>query len=295
MNLLKAFDIAIASGEETQKGYRIGGQEPYDNYLSNEAWGEYLAGMSDEHRSQYGNGSGGELEEKNGRPPKMAAFASSSRMIYQLSKDIPGFCFEMQLPTLVGGTANLDGYRACESGYLFVEAKCREPYSHKAIQTIRQNYKPLYAYLREKMPGVFSCVMEDVSGTRDMRVAFFCHGEIVAHFDIKQMICHMLGIANRMLSQSAYGKSVLFLYLLYNPNRLPLPQESRAEIVNIYQDTCMAAKSYHIDEMFGHIVNFLVREKGISASEDAVAQIRKSFQFVLCDQNDYRKYAIGRK
>lgn len=199
MNLLKDFDLAIAKAEKETSGYRIG-DRVYDSYLSNEAWGTYLAKMSKEHRCQYGDGSGGELEEKKGRPPKMASFASSSRMIYRLSNDIPGFVFEKQLPTVIGGIANLDGYLEREHDFVFIEAKCREPYSHTAIQTIKQNYKPVYAYLREIMPRVFSCVMEDVPDTRDMRVAFFCKGDSVAYFDIKQMICHLLGVAIKTVS-----------------------------------------------------------------------------------------------
>ena len=142
MSILKDFDLAIADAEGTEKGYQVGGRN-YDTYLSNAAWSAHLAGMSEAHRCQYGDGSGGELEEKNGRPPKVAAFASSSRMIYCISKEIPGFCFEEQLPTVIGGIANMDGYLEQENGYIFVEAKCREPYSHAAVQTLKQNYKPL--------------------------------------------------------------------------------------------------------------------------------------------------------
>ena len=285
MKILKDFDLAIADAEGIERGFKTE-KQTYGTYLSNAAWAAHLAGMSEAHCRQYGDGSGGELEEKNDRPPKMAAFASSSRMIYRLSKDIPGFCFEEQLHTVIGGVANMDGYLEQENGYIFVEAKCREPYSHGLVQTIKQNYKPLYVYLREKMPRVFSCVMEDVPDSRDMRVAFFCKGESVQYFDIKQMICHLLGVANRMLTRKEYDKSILFLYLLYDPTGLTLP----AEIMKIYRSTCDAANGYRFEEMFGHIVDYLITEKGIACEESDAQHLKASFCFVLCNQVDYKNY-----
>lgn len=289
MKILKDFDAAIANAENTPKGYCVGGRS-YDSYMSNDAWADYLDGMSAEHRSQYGDGSGGELKGKNGRPPKMAAFASSSRMTYLLSKDIPGFVFEKQLSTVIGGVANLDGYQENSEQYTFVEAKCREPYSHKSPQTIKQNYKPLYTYLQDKMPEVFSSTMEDIPDSRDMRVTFYCCSKEVVYFDIKQMLCHLLGIANKMLSETACNTPVQFLYLLYNPTKLDFSQESRREILRIYQETCAAAESYDFANVFGHVVDFLMWEKEYSVTEEDVATLKNSFRFALCDQNSYKDF-----
>lgn len=289
MNILKDFDTAIANVEDTSKGYRIG-EQIYNSYMSNDAWAEYLAGMSAEYRRQYENGSGGELKEKDGRPPKMAAFASSSRMTYLLSKDIPGFVFEKQLPTVIGGIANLDGYREADGLYVFVEAKCCEPYSHKSPQTIKQNYKPFYTYLQEKMPEIFSCAMVDIPNTREMRVAFFCNGKEVVYFDIKQMLCHLLGVANKMLTGGNCDTPIQFLYLLYNPSELNLPQGSREEILQIYQDTCAAADGYDFKRIFGYVVDFLAQKKEYAVIEEDIAKLKNGFCFALCDQNSYRRF-----
>lgn len=288
MNILKEFDLAIVKTEGTTNGYRLE-ERIFDSYLSNQNWEKHLAGMSQEHRRQYGAGSGGELEEQHGRPPKMASFASSSRMIYNLSKDVLGFVFEKQLTTVLGGIANLDGYVEREGNCIFVEAKCREPYSHTAIQNIKQNYKPIYAYLREKMPRVFSCVMEDIPESEYMRVVFFCRGDSDVYFDIKQMICHLLAVANEMLSRDSDG-SVLFLYLLYNPTELPVAEERKCELLRMYEDTCKSAKGYRFAEMYGHILDFLVQRSGMDVDEHRLHQLKESFCFALCDQNDYLKY-----
>ena len=288
MNILKEFDAALAVQENLERGYRIEGKEPYESYLSNEAWDAYVRAMDLEHRRQYGQGSGGELEPKNGRPPKMASVASSSRMIYELSKDVPEFAFEKQLTTVLSGIANLDGYLEKEDTRIFVEAKCREPYGHKAIQTIKRNYKPVYSYLREKMPRVFSCVMEDLPD-EEMRTVFFCRGEAVASFDIKQMISHMLAVANEAL-RSGTEKKILFLYLLFDPSGLPLSDGCRAEVERIHSDTCRTAERYRMEEMFGHIVNFLIAERGVVCTVAQAEAVKKNFRFVLCDQEQYRAY-----
>lgn len=291
MSILKEFDLAIADVENIPRGF-VTGKGNYDSYMNNAAWDAYLQDMSDEHRSQFDDGSGGELKEKNGRPPKMASFASSSRMAYRLSKDIPGFVFEKQLSTVIGGIANLDGYWKGNGQYIFVEAKCREPYSHKSPETIKQNYKPLYEYLQSKLPDMFSCTIEDIPETRDMRVEFFCCKKPVVHFDIKQMLCHLLGVANRILLDKSFDTPVQFLYLLYNPTELLLSEKSKKEILRIYHSTCEAAMNYDFQQIFGCVVDFLMEEKTYSISKADADKLKNNFQFALCDQNNYQSYFV---
>lgn len=289
MSLLKDFDLAIADSENIPRGY-VTGKGNYDSYMSNSVWDAYLRDMSCIHRAQFEDGSGGELKEKNGRPPKMASFASSSRMVYQCSKNIFGFVFEKQLSTVIGGTANLDGYWEGNGRLFFVEAKCREPYSHKSSETIKQNYKSLYTYLQSKLPDMFSCTMEDIPETRDMRVTFSCYGKEVACFDMKQMLCHLLGIANRMLLDNTCNTPIQFLYLLYNPTNLALPKKSREEITRIYKDTCATAKNYDFRRVFGCVVDFLTAQNTYSATEAEIEQLKNNFCFALCDQNNYQDF-----
>ena len=291
MSILKEFDLAIADIENIRRGF-VTSKGNYDSYMSNAAWDVYLKEMSDEHRAQFDDGSGGELKEKNGRPPKMAAFASSSRMAYKLSKNIPNFVFEKQLSTVIGGTANLDGYWEGNGQYIFVEAKCREPYSHKSPETIKQNYKPLYTYLQSKLPDMFTCTMEDIPESRDMRVEFFCCSKPVAYFDMKQMLCHLLGVTNRMLLDKSFDTPIQFLYLLYNPTELILSEKSQKEILHIYHATCEAATGYDFKKIFACVVDFLIEEQEYPATGAEVEKLKNNFSFALCDQMNYCGYFL---
>lgn len=293
MNLLKAFDTALAASENTPKGYRIG-ENIYENYLQNDAWEAFLADMCPIHRKQFNDGSGSELESKRDRPPKMASFASSSRMIYRLCNKIEGFSFEKRLATTVGGYANLDGYLALPGREIYIEAKCREPYGHSADQTIKQNYRGVYSYLCKQMPDTFSCSMQNIpeSGPKlknEMHVTFFCKGRPVVSFDIKQMICHLLAVATKRLREPA-DTEILFLYLLYDPASLPLSEDAETAILHIHADTCRTAEGLDIPRMFSHIVDYLRSEKGIAAEEATAEQLKKAFQFRLCSQNDYETH-----
>ena len=311
MSISRVFTDALiheqVQNENLQRGYLLtpdGG--PNNDYLCKDtSWKTLLDEMHWEHRKQYGDGSGGELDEKNGRPPKMAAFASSSRMIYNLSKEIPNFRFEEQLSTTVGGIANMDGYREKDNTYIFVESKCREPYDHSVKQAIKRNYQDIYKYLREKMPRVFSCVMEDIPDADNgkepqnkMNVVFFCQGRVVAYFDIKQMICHLLGVVTKFLDSEndlIQNLNVIqFLYLLYNPSKLEMEDSDKAEVMRVFEDTCWMANYYHFEKMFGHVVDYLVelRNKNNKPVPDdtSIKKLKTAFDFKLCDQFDYHSY-----
>ena len=110
MNIIETLDLAIKQNEKaTVEGAYIlpykDGVLKKSTYMTNDEWKAFLNSMSDEARKEHGAGGGDELSEKNGRPPKMASYGSSSRMIYTLSREKEGFHFEKKLSTTVGGKA----------------------------------------------------------------------------------------------------------------------------------------------------------------------------------------------
>lgn len=313
MSITEKFTEALVKEEMQSKGFKRGyrvktTQEVYDDYLQDDpqcqdtSWKQLRNHMDKKHVAQYKKGSGGELEEKDGKPPKMAAFASSSRMIYTLfAPKIEDVDFEEQLPTTIAGVANMDGYLKNAGKYTFVEAKCREPYNHSVKQAIKRNYHDVYDHLRKMMPRVFNCVMENIPDAENgkepqnkMNVVFFCHNKVVAYFDIKQMISHLLGVATKFLESNAALVSEVeklqFLYLLYNPSDLTMEAEDKAAVMAVYNDTCWCARHYHFEEMFGHIVDFLVPELCPKADKVLLQALKDAFHFDLCDQHSYMEY-----
>ena len=213
-----ALDFAIRDAlNEYSWGYNITGKATYYNYMSNEAWEEFKNDMSYEHKQQYKDGHGGELNEKDGTPPKMASFGSSSRLIYLLSKDVAGFSFEEKLSTKVGGPANLDGYLKTEEHDIYVEAKCREIYGSYANQEISNVYKKVYDFIRERNV-YFNYRETEIKGDdKHFKCTFTWKNNDIIHFDLKQLICHFLGICANILEKEA-NSDVKFIYLIFNPN-----------------------------------------------------------------------------
>lgn len=296
MSILQDFTDAVVKKtcimEGITTGYPIGDDRYRCDYMSEESWKDFLAAMPPRYVQQYMAGDGGELKPSGKRPPKMASLISSSRMIYTLSKDIPdnhspSFCFEEKRDTVVGHEANLDGYYCRGDKVFYVEAKCREPYSHSLVQQISQNYSSVYKWLRKQKQSAFNCVMEDKENGM-MDVVFLLKGKTVQHFDIKQMICHLLGIAAYHLRQEEEPKDIHFLYLLYDPTDLSLPEKSAGRILDIYAQTCIAAKGYKFENIFGHIIDYLTTEHGLPSKH--AETLKAGFSFSLCSQNDYNSY-----
>lgn len=107
---------------------------------------------------------------------------------------------------------------------------------------------------------------------------------------MKQMLCHLLGIANRMLLDRAFDTPIRFLYLLYNPKELALSKKSKKEIQRIYLATCEAATNYDFKQIFACVVDFLLEKKKYPISKADADKLKNNFRFILCDQNDYQSY-----
>lgn len=299
--MLKALDCAIrdyeTKGDIAQYGYKIE-NKIYENYMSNKTWKSFKEDMRKNYRDEFEKGGGKELEERKTRyglyPPKMACYGSSSRLIYLYSKNIEAFSFERQLPTIVGGYANLDGYKHNESLDVYVEAKCREIYySHSSIN-VSNKYINVYDFIRDKMEMnlVFEC---DYQNEKDCCGVFKYKGEKIKHFDVKQLICHFLGISAHMLNPkfNHNNTKIKFVYFIYNPKELEnlIDEKHRDKILETYKKT--------IDE-----IKIIINNKGMELLFNAVYEFQKqnmsnqhlplahdsvpSFEFILTDQDEYK-------
>lgn len=293
INKQNALDYAMRDyecrKEYIESGYIIEGKEPYWNYISNYYWEKFISSISPIHLSQYNDGDGGELYKKKGRygyyPPKMASFGSSSRFIYNISKDIAGFTFEKKLPTKVGHNANLDGYLQCNNLDIFVEAKCREIYSsHKKIK-VSNVYRDVYKQLHERYTK-FS--FEDFGSYDEMyfNCTFKLENKPIVYFDIKQLICHFLGISANILENKNVNSNIKFIYLIFNPNHNTcfsneLISSYKSPIINIYNETIKEINYFNgMKELFDAIMEIQSNRLGISKKDF-------SFEFHIADQNVY--------
>ena len=290
MSLVEKFDLAIKNADIKNldcAGYLIEGRT-YSVYQDNESWNKFKNEMKElfpDAYKEYGAGGGSEMEEKDNKPPKMASYASSSRMIYLLAREKEGFKFEKKLPTTTGGTANLDGYLNCNDKYVFVEAKCHEPYNHSPSVVVGRKYEDLYVFLNERCKNI-NIEMSNANKKTDMKTIFSYKGEQLSYFDIKQMISHLCGIATACIKGEYTNKPIEFLYLLYNPQSIT----DDKEIINVYNETCKQCKSIDFKELFSHIVDALMREYKLNCADIEGLQYSKdNFSFELCDQDEFDK------
>jgi hypothetical protein len=293
-NLATALDCAIRDFEvekDTKKyGYKVK-DNIYYNYMSNEYWESYKKDMPEEHRKQFDNGSGGELKEKKGRwgiyPPKMASFGSSSRMIYELSKDIPGFCFEEQLDTRVGGIANLDGFLKKDNKYIYIEAKRREIYSstHES-EEIKEVYLPVYEWVEDKCgKEYFSFTKADAKEEGIKKVTFYLNNNPVQYFDLKQLICHFLGITYDIAKYNIKDAKVKFVYLIYNPEEVEgiISKKYKDNIVTRYREVTefVNKNTDIIKSIFNAVFKYQTKRHNLPDTD-------VNLEFKLVDQDTYK-------
>ena len=297
----KALDYAIRDYEckkfPVESGYNIE-NNIYFNYLSKNSWKEFKDSMKKVHRGQFEDADGGELKEKKSRwgicPPKMASFGSSSRFLYNISKDIVGFQFEKLLPTRVGGTANLDGYIMRGDVDVFVEAKCKEIYSsHKPIK-VSDIYKEIYDKL--KTDNGFSYdnngrpIKDGKTDDKHFKCTFKFDGEEIVHFDIKQLICHFLAISANILEDEKANKNVKFVYLIFNPKDADAAcfenekvSSYKERIFKIYNETIKEIRKFDMKELFASVFKIQAGRLGVEGKKYS------SFDFCIADQKDYKE------
>ncbi|MDD6033657.1 MAG: hypothetical protein PUC47_09290 [Oscillospiraceae bacterium] len=206
----------------------------YPNYFSREAFAIFIDEMkSGYHRAfcSYDAGKGSELKEQTGRygktPPKMASVASSSRFCYLALRDgadgLGGsgeveFEHECRIKGIDGIAPQLDAFIPNES--IYVEVKCHEIFdAHHVVMKIKY-WDLLFgvdnAFGLPNLPKV-----QDETFTIGHET--FNLSKASTMFDIKQFLCHLLGIASRKEAD----KPAKLVYLFFKP-RLDTADEQRA-------------------------------------------------------------------
>jgi len=208
-------------------GYKVSETDkpPYKNYYNNDTFQLFVEEMQTplyvDIYNSYNDGKGGELYEKNGRygmlPPKMASVASSSRFCYLALRNgaegIGGsgtvkFEYECRINGVTGTAPQLDAYVPNEN--IYVEAKCHEIFDSHKIEMKEKYWDSIYG---EKNDFGFEVIENNWDETFKIPLSVFGINKSNSMFDIKQFLCHLLGIS----SQKKENDSATLVYLFFKP------------------------------------------------------------------------------
>lgn len=191
----------------------------YENYYNASEFDCFLNDMkaspySEIYRSYHG-GNGGELVSHGKKPPKMASVASSSRFCYLALRDgaqglgsngTVKFEYECEIDEIKGGAPQLDAYIPNDN--IYVEVKCHEIFDSHKIKMSKQYWK----YLRSE-GNCFGLSTEEEEKEVTIELSEFGLKEKSSMFDIKQLLCHLLGIQSENKGQ----KPAMLVYLFFKP------------------------------------------------------------------------------
>lgn len=287
----RTLDISIKKHEikTTDGAYVMPDGRCYAAYMGVHEWQTFASEMQSAYPvayAEYGAGSGGEMKANKCFPPKMASYGSSSRLMYLLGRNVEGFHFEYKLPTSLGGIAHLDGYLETDSSHVFVETKCREPYGAKQ-GLIPKAFRALYEYIDKDTASNLHIQIKNEEGGK-MEVEFSAGELTIERFDIKQMICHLLGIATRVLKQPT-DKRLSFLYLVYNPRLIEIVDiERQTELLATYDRMRAECDAIDFGALFACIGRYLRKVMGIGAATALqMDRMVAGFTFTPCDQSNF--------
>ncbi len=286
MSITEVFDRAKKrlDGGSLEDGYVVDGRK-FSLYYTNREWEEFKEKMPLPARKRFDDGKGSEMQEYTRRgityPPKMASYASSSRFMYGLGRQIDGLVYEEQLETGLGGyPANIDGY--LESKGIYVEAKCHELYGYS-----RPEVHPGHIKLLDGIVPVLDGRLQYSTPNGYLYLSW--DGKDSGHFDLKQMLCHLSGIANKVLGGG--DRTVHFIYLVYRPTdellRLVEKESDRKKIGELYAAEKAYAQGEMFQRLYGAILRYFNKEKAYGYSEASIQEMIASFDFTFCDQKDF--------
>lgn len=215
-------------------GYKISNR-CYENYYNQKVFQKFVLEMQlpkyNKFFNQYNFGKGSELKEVNGRPPKMASVASSSRFCYLALRDGYKQLFNnvdiefehgCNIKGICGTGAQLDAYISKDN--IYFEVKCHEIFDKHKIVMRKQYWDMLYG--QENDFGLPYAKIPDVDKF-EVEMSIFNIFKEKSMFDIKQFLCHLLGIA----SQKNRETEVKLVYLFFKPKMDSSKEREKVEEV----------------------------------------------------------------
>ena len=242
-------------------GYKL--SKEYELYYSKNEFESFLTDMQCNYPSafeKYDSGKGSELKEQYvcgvARPPKMASVASSSRFCYLALRDGgDGFgCngaveFEKgcEIKGIRGNAPQLDAFFS--ESEIYIEAKCHEIFDKHTI-VMSEKYRDLICD-EENGFGLGVCICADGKNFEISPSSLGIDKDSTI-FDIKQFLCHLMGIA----CEKAPDDTAKLVYLFFKPKTKD--EKVQAEIDMLFENLkCEIETLFECDK----IKNFISKNK----------------------------------
>ena len=239
-------------------GYRTIQDNTYDVYYKKEEFEQFTNHMPIKHYHKYYHGQGGELFTTTYkgviRPPKMASVGSSSRFCYlalcngaphiQVFSDVT-FEHECKIKNKSSFHPQLDAFSASSNTY--VEVKCHEIFNTDKEKSLGKSYAD-YIYDTVEGIGFNFDINKKPDSKFEIPYTLFGLAEFPKYFDLKQFLCHLLGIA---CQNKGKEESATLAYLFFRPKTsndslnaelLSVFTKLQAEIISIF--TSQAIKDF---------------------------------------------------
>ncbi|MBQ5990532.1 MAG: hypothetical protein IJL67_13690 [Oscillospiraceae bacterium] len=285
------FDLIIKTliDKDELFGYKHGSGKFYPMYYSNDVFDKFVKDMSEKNPKAYDSyksGAGKELDPGM-YPPKMASVASSSRFCYlALSEEVdigvvdgssivnikghPEFEYECVINEGFFHHPQLDAFIP-ESNCYF-EVKCHEIFDHHKVELKKQYWKYVYG---DKNAFGYKPKEDYHPDSETFELPLFDFGlfKDYSMFDIKQLICHLLGIAKQP------GENKKLVYLFFLPDILDKYKRGGSQLKKDMVLRC----NYYLERVKLELA-------------DEISHIFSSKPILtFCEKNDIKLYAIAQK
>lgn len=113
--------------------------------------------------------------------------------------------------------------------------------------------------------------------------------EIIHHFDVKQLICHFLGITAALIDNKIESNSIKFIYLIFNPN---YNTDFSNDAIKNYENKLKVQYDETIKEIekFGDMKWLFECIMNYQISRLRPSKVCYTFDFKLMDQEEYKNY-----
>ena len=105
------------------------------------------------------------------------------------------------------------------------------------------------------------------------------------------MLCHLCGIANKVLREGF--QKVNFIYLIYEPTKELLEkvstEEDRQEIQKLFDNEKETAERIPFNKLYCAILKYFNKKKRRYTDEELeVFSSETNFKFIVCDQTNFK-------